>query len=228
MPIYLKSGDRSEAVKTMQTALNVLGHDCGTADGIWGPKTEAAVRAFQTAQNLGISTEDYDILVQMGTPKKPASEHFTWEEVNVHDSALESVWTNLPPSLYANAQDLMDNYLEPLRAELNRLYGSLGEVKLVVRSWYRPEAYNNHPDVGGAKGSLHMQGIAADVYAVVGGRGHIPSCYQIARVREDMKLRGGRGCGANINYHIDSGDTRIWWYTYEGWSTWEAHQGAKA
>jgi len=223
---YLKQGDTGEKVKAMQTALNYLKYPCGTADGDWGPKTEASVRAFQTAQNLGISSEDYDILVQMGTPSKPKSEHFSWEEVNVHDPALQSIWKDLPPELYANAQDLMDNFLEPLRAELNRLYGHLGEVRLVVRSWYRPEPYNTK--VGGTKGSLHTQGIAADVYAVIGGNVRLPNCYQIARAREAMNLRGGRGCGSNTNYHIDSGNTRIWFYTYTSWSIWEDHQGAKA
>jgi hypothetical protein len=43
----LKHGARGEEVKKMQTQLNLLGYACGVADGIWGDKTEAAVRAFQ-------------------------------------------------------------------------------------------------------------------------------------------------------------------------------------
>jgi len=36
----------------IQTALNKLGYDCGKVDGIPGPKTRAAVVAFQAAHNL--------------------------------------------------------------------------------------------------------------------------------------------------------------------------------
>ncbi len=39
-------------IRRVQTALNAAGHDAGPADGIWGPKTSAAVTAFQKSKNL--------------------------------------------------------------------------------------------------------------------------------------------------------------------------------
>ena len=48
----LKRGSRGEEVQSMQEALNQLGYDCGTADGIFGTKTEEAVRAFQADNGL--------------------------------------------------------------------------------------------------------------------------------------------------------------------------------
>lgn len=50
----LKNGSKGEAVKALQTLLNKLGFDCGTVDGIFGSKTEAAVRLFQAAKGLKV------------------------------------------------------------------------------------------------------------------------------------------------------------------------------
>jgi zinc D-Ala-D-Ala carboxypeptidase len=38
----------------VQTALGFLGHDAGSVDGIDGPKTQAALRAFQEAAGIGV------------------------------------------------------------------------------------------------------------------------------------------------------------------------------
>lgn len=48
----LKKGSRGESVKELQEQLNSLGYDCGTADGIFGNKTDVAVRYFQTDNGL--------------------------------------------------------------------------------------------------------------------------------------------------------------------------------
>ena len=45
----LKRGVKSEAVRSVQTFLNLNGYDCGITDGIFGPKTEKAVKAWQKA-----------------------------------------------------------------------------------------------------------------------------------------------------------------------------------
>lgn len=50
----LRRGSRGEAVRTLQKALNTLGFNCGAVDGIFGSKTEAAVKAFQRAYNLKV------------------------------------------------------------------------------------------------------------------------------------------------------------------------------
>lgn len=59
----LKKGTRGEDVRAMQEMLTKLGYDVGAkdgkADGIFGPKTEEAVKAFQAANGLpadGIAT----------------------------------------------------------------------------------------------------------------------------------------------------------------------------
>lgn len=50
----LRRGSKSADVTKLQTALNAQGYDCGAADGIFGAKTEAAVRAFQKDNGLAV------------------------------------------------------------------------------------------------------------------------------------------------------------------------------
>ena len=48
----LMKGSTGNKVKRLQNLLNLLGYDCGTADGDFGSKTEAAVKAFQKAMKI--------------------------------------------------------------------------------------------------------------------------------------------------------------------------------
>jgi Putative peptidoglycan binding domain len=48
----LKPGDTGSGVKVLQRALASLGHSTGKIDGDYGPATESAVKAFQTASGL--------------------------------------------------------------------------------------------------------------------------------------------------------------------------------
>lgn len=48
----LQQGSRGNAVKALQILLNGFGYNCGTADGVFGTKTLAALQKYQTAQGL--------------------------------------------------------------------------------------------------------------------------------------------------------------------------------
>lgn len=50
--VVLKVGSSGSQVKTLQTKLNNWGYDAGTADGIFGSKTKAAVIRFQQKNGL--------------------------------------------------------------------------------------------------------------------------------------------------------------------------------
>lgn len=50
----LKFGSTGSEVKELQTNLNKLGYNCGTVDGNFGSKTDAAVRAFQHDKGLDV------------------------------------------------------------------------------------------------------------------------------------------------------------------------------
>lgn len=48
----IRKGDRSEYVRHWQMFLNLNGYSCGSTDGIFGPKTEAAVKKWQKDHGL--------------------------------------------------------------------------------------------------------------------------------------------------------------------------------
>ncbi|MFN3428585.1 MAG: peptidoglycan-binding protein [Candidatus Sericytochromatia bacterium] len=50
----LRKGVSGDPVKKLQDRLRALGHDPGGSDGAFGPKTDAAVKAFQAAQGLEV------------------------------------------------------------------------------------------------------------------------------------------------------------------------------
>ena len=50
----LRKGSRNSAVKVVQERLAAKGYKCGFPDGVWGRKTDKAVRAYQRANGLVI------------------------------------------------------------------------------------------------------------------------------------------------------------------------------
>ena len=50
---YIQYGQQGSNVKKLQTALNELGFNCGSVDGIFGDKTFDAVKKFQSSSNYG-------------------------------------------------------------------------------------------------------------------------------------------------------------------------------
>ncbi|HOV69743.1 MAG TPA: peptidoglycan-binding domain-containing protein [Clostridia bacterium] len=50
----LRYGSRCSGVYELQSILNRKDFDCGAVDGIFGPKTLAAVKAFQAAENITV------------------------------------------------------------------------------------------------------------------------------------------------------------------------------
>ena len=50
----LRKGSSGDDVARLQKRLTAAGFDPGAADGIFGPKTDAALRAFQEANGLAV------------------------------------------------------------------------------------------------------------------------------------------------------------------------------
>jgi peptidoglycan hydrolase-like protein with peptidoglycan-binding domain len=62
-----------ETIKAVQQALRGKGYEPGPIDGVMGPKTEAALRAFQSAEGLKETGRlDFATLAELGvTPSSP-------------------------------------------------------------------------------------------------------------------------------------------------------------
>jgi len=98
------------------------------------------------------------------------SEHFTLAEMC--KTSAKTADGNIPSHVHIENLKRLCGWLEMLRDEWNHRYGSLtpnsspkGEVNsddpIIINSGYRSEAVNKA--VGGAKGSNHLTGCAADI-----------------------------------------------------------------
>ncbi|WP_096436468.1 peptidoglycan-binding protein [Alteribacter populi] len=72
----VRRGSRGADVRYVQQRLNTLGFNVGTADGIFGPKTEAGVKAFQKARGIGVDgivgPQTYGELAKANPKPKPS------------------------------------------------------------------------------------------------------------------------------------------------------------
>lgn len=115
----LKRGTRGDDVRNMQNMLNSLGYAVGTADGIFGAKTETAVKAFQTAEGLkadGIAgPQTLEILAARSSePVQPELP----EDDDRHD---------MPQTVSVSLADLMQarDYINRASALINKIYGGV-------------------------------------------------------------------------------------------------------
>jgi hypothetical protein len=132
--------------RTVQHVLAAHGFPCGKVDGIIGPRTRAAVARFQSACNVMAPWLTIDGIpgpkTQAALAELPRlSEHFTVAELRCRHCGESYVRRELLAAL------------EGLRDELGR--------PIVIRSAYRCPHHNNA--VGGARASMHLHGLAADV-----------------------------------------------------------------
>ena len=86
------------------------------------------------------------------------SEHFTLGELC--KTSAKTADGNIPSHVHIENLKRLCGWLEMLRDEWNRRYGE-GDDPIVINSGYRSEAVNKA--IGGAKGSNHLTGCAADI-----------------------------------------------------------------
>lgn len=121
-------------------------------------------------------------------PEARLSEHFTMGEFLLHDPRSRSRYVRLSPALVA--------LLEKLRHEL-------GDVPLQVTSGYRDQEANR--GVGGASRSVHMDGLAADVYA------NVPFAQLAAAAERVVGDQCGLGLYPGSHVHVDLRGARARW-----------------
>ena len=86
------------------------------------------------------------------------SQHFTLAEMC--KTSAKTADGNIPSHVHIEHLKRLCGWLEMLRDEWNRRYGE-GDDPIIINSGYRSEAVNK--TVGGAKGSNHLTGCAADI-----------------------------------------------------------------
>lgn len=98
-------GARGKEVCQIQNSLAVAGFDPGPVDGVYGPKTEAAVRLFQAAWSLGVTGEvDRRTLTAMawGALGQSPTTFFALEmAVRIFPEVLPHLERHLPPVIDA-------------------------------------------------------------------------------------------------------------------------------
>ena len=100
----LKIGSKGEDVKKVQAKLNELGFDCGKVDGVFGNKTDKAVKAFQKANKLtvdgiiGIKTQSKLFPSQKAEPTTPDVEKDAKEK---QSAVVMDWWTSDIQKIFA-------------------------------------------------------------------------------------------------------------------------------
>ncbi|MCX4779933.1 peptidoglycan-binding domain-containing protein [Streptomyces sp. NBC_01264] len=91
-------GDRGTGVKCVQLALNASNVHAGLqVDGIWGARTETAVRAFQSTNNSGVSEAGEVMWLDVDGIVGPNTGKVMFELIvhNAHNWA-NTCWANMP------------------------------------------------------------------------------------------------------------------------------------
>ena len=97
----------------------------------------------------------------------------------------------------ANLTELCNTVLEPLRMQLGR--------PLVITSGFRSTSHNQK--IGGAKGSMHCLGIAADISVPAEQGSHVQEQVKVARLLYQNPAVGGIGLYAKKQIvHVDIRD----------------------
>ena len=187
----MKRGDKGVKVAELQADLHKAGFDSGPRDGVFGPATDRAVKAFQQANGL---TPDGIV-----GPKTQAK---LTERVNIkpRPAASRQLSKNFNEMEFA-CRHCGHVHVEPeLVTKLQALRDALGRP-ITVTSGYRCPVHNRN--IGGAAQSRHMQGQAADLVVT----GVSPAAVATAADRVGF---GGIGIYKSGFTHVDIGPKRRW------------------
>lgn len=107
----LRNGCRGEEVKELQQDLIIKGYDPGTADGVFGSRTEKAVKAFQMDNGLTadgiVGPKTWAVLLEgSGTPDVPT------EDEKPQEDPLEGQYVQIPMNLAAELYNVIKPYIE--------------------------------------------------------------------------------------------------------------------
>ncbi|MFI5589771.1 D-Ala-D-Ala carboxypeptidase family metallohydrolase [Amycolatopsis sp. NPDC051758] len=161
-PASLRSGSTGAAVKELQIRVAGWAADgpkqaCVTVDGDFGPATAAALTRFQQANHLtatGIADADDFAALNALESADGSTAHFEFGEFTSKDGAGFGGGKVGSATVKENVRRLMYK-LEALRLKA-------GGRAITISSGFRSIAHNQ--SVGGASNSMHLYGVAADIY----------------------------------------------------------------
>ena len=135
----LRNGDRGASVALLQESLNALGFDSGAADGIFGDRTEAAVRNFQRSEGLA----DDGVVGRGETWPGLKSALFDRREQTLRDADAVGIGTPVGQALLRDADEMAD-----LMARIEGAGSGGGNVDVDALVQAVPAAIRNaNPDV---------------------------------------------------------------------------------
>lgn len=114
--MILKRGSKGEAVKELQELLNAAGYDCGKADGVFGAKTETAVRAFQTDHNLTVDGIAGDATIQALKSGSQPSEEPSQEPADIPDPPVSNTHQDEETVTIVLSREMAETVLRALQA----------------------------------------------------------------------------------------------------------------
>lgn len=178
-------------IKQIQCLLEYLGYDPGVIDGVNGPNTEDAVRAFQAAEGLTVDgipgplTEAklLDAVAAGRVYKPPDKVPSASQTTGTADAAKylrsdgcyhipRGVDVRLSKNLMAHevvcqgkgccTESIISKRMVETYQDIRDEYGDAIEIATAGGSGYRCDTHNR--EVGGAAGSLHKLGCAFDMH----------------------------------------------------------------
>lgn len=196
----LSEGDTGSDVRQLQIRVAgwVTSGEVLAIDGVYGPRTKAAVTRFQRGYGLsadGIAGSQtfgkiYDLQDNDCTPI-----HFTYGELN----RCNSDWSGGKVSASTARSNALRNMWK-----LEAMRHKLGDRPIYISSGFRSIACNNA--VGGASNSQHLYGRAADLT----GSHSLCTLARAARSSGFAGILGPGYPGHNDHTHLDSRSSRFW------------------
>lgn len=107
-PLAAQPMSDQELSAAIQQSLNTLGYDAGTADGVMGGKTRAAIRDYQKDQGVAVDGQPSQALlrrleeslraagIETGAPAYAATGTSPWRRLVLHDSFADGDYTRNP------------------------------------------------------------------------------------------------------------------------------------
>lgn len=167
-------------------------------DGVFGPKTKAALRRFQDAYLLtvdGIVGPQTAYALNALEQPDGSTQHFQWANFVSHDGACFTGGHVRPARVRENVRRQMHK-LEALRKKLD-------DHPMRVLSGFRSIPHNAAE--AGAKDSQHTYGRAVDI--------HVPahSAFDVALLAKTCGFKGIKPYGSTSYIHLDDDPDRWWW-----------------